>query len=601
MCGIAGIISSQAQGYQSRSELMLKALAHRGPDEQASFCFSNCLLAQARLSVVDIAGGSQPMLSPDKALALVLNGEIYGYQAIKQGDYSDYNFQTNSDTELVLAMYQAKGESMLVDLPGAFAFALWDESKQSLFAARDRFGEKPFYYTVTPNNELIFASELKAILASGLLKPELDLDSLAHYLKYLCVPADKSIYKNISVLAPGHSLLWQGGNLNIQSFWQLPAKINIAADEAVRELDRLTRQAVAKQLVADVEVGAFLSGGLDSSTIVALASEHKKIKTFSFGFSDGPNELAHARTVANLYHTDHYELSDQVDIAELLLTMGDIYDEPFADSSNIPTYLLGKFAKEQVKVVLSGDGADELLGGYAHYQLMSSQSSLPSSCINPLLFSAKVLRRLGLGDNFLNKARAWEYKSLAPTERHAHYNHSRQYFDQADIASLLPKKILQPEKYSEIYDASDLMRIDVLDLLPSDMLVKVDRATMASGLELRSPFLDRDLAEFALSLPAHLKVDEQINKKLLRQTFAAYLPNSIKNRPKQGFGGPVSAWLKSSSVGKLKAEYLLDQNKKIYSIIDYQGALRYYYQDNYQTWILLVLSIWCEKWLKNYD
>ena len=356
-----------------------------------------CIFGHVRLSIVDLGSGQQPMLSSDKNEAIVFNGEIYGYKDIKKS-LGDYAFATNSDTEIILALYKRYGHDLVDKLPGMFSFALWDERKKELFCARDRFGEKPFYYAYGTGGELVFASEIKSILASGLIEPKIDAGSVAHYLKHLYVNPYKTIYSNIFVLPPAHTLAYSDGKLTIRRYWQPPAiDNNIGLEEAARKFKDLFSKAVASQLVADVPVGAFLSGGIDSSSVVAIASQYqKKLKTLSFHFKDGINELPFAREIAAKYGTEHIELFDRDhDIGTLLLKMNDIYDEPFADSSNIPTYLISKLAREHVKVVLTGDGGDELLGGYASWYrpflfAQDMKTSLPdwASMMIPYLLGA---------------------------------------------------------------------------------------------------------------------------------------------------------------------------------------------------------------------
>jgi asparagine synthase (glutamine-hydrolysing) len=353
MCGISGIVGKKSEQYSNAMHAMAQALHHRGPDGSAVYFFENCALGHNRLSIVDLATGEQPMITPDKNRGIVFNGEIYGYKEIKEALQKEFHFKTASDTEVILALYQKYGEKLPEHLPGMFAFAIWDDEKQKLFCARDRFGEKPFYYAWGEGGEFIFASEIKAILATGLVKPVIDRGSLVHYLRHLYVEPGKSIYKNIFVLPPAHYLIAHNGDVVVGRYWQLPVvDEKIGVDEAVDKFKILLKQAVERQLVADVPVGAFLSGGLDSTTIVSLASGLKQgISTYSFGFGDSINELPFAREAAAKYKTTHLELqAGAFDLAELFVEMQNIYDEPFADSSNIPTYLIAKLAREHTNI-----------------------------------------------------------------------------------------------------------------------------------------------------------------------------------------------------------------------------------------------------------
>ena len=355
MCGIAGIIKSGAERYKRNVQRMVDSLKHRGPDGSGTYFYGNCGLGHTRLSVIDLKYGNQPMLSHNQKTAITFNGEIYGFRQIKD-KLLDYPFGTKSDTEVILALYREYGEGLLHYLPGMFAFAIWDDLQQKLFCARDRFGEKPFYYSFGSDGEFIFASEIKALLATGLIEPIIDVDSIIHYLQRLYVNPYKTIYQNVHILPPAHTLSYQNKQLQIQPYWELPkTNSSIGISDATDRFRDLFDQAVKRQLVADVPVAMFVSGGLDSSTVLAVASKHQnKLRTFSFGFEGSISELPYAREVTNYYKTEHVELRDEHnDIGELLVKMQDVYDEPFADSSNIPTYLMCKLASQYGKVVLN--------------------------------------------------------------------------------------------------------------------------------------------------------------------------------------------------------------------------------------------------------
>jgi asparagine synthase (glutamine-hydrolysing) len=312
MCAISGIVAKDSKRFRRELALMVESLDHRGPDGNGTFFFKNCAISNNRLAIVDLSTGDQPMLSPKKNTGLVFNGEIYGYQEIKD-KLRGYKFTTTSDTEVVLALYEKYGYQMAEKLPGMFALAIWDEKKDELICFRDRFGEKPFYYARGKNGEFIFASEIKAILKTGLVRPIIDPASLSHYLQYLYVPKDKSIYSNIHVLPPAHGLVFSKGKLKIWKYWA-PGKITqqYNLDEAAEHFEILFRQAVSRQLIADVPVGALLSGGLDSSSVIAIASQQKaNLSTFSFGFEGGRNELSYAREAAKKYKTNHHEFYEK--------------------------------------------------------------------------------------------------------------------------------------------------------------------------------------------------------------------------------------------------------------------------------------------------
>lgn len=605
MCGIIGIISNSAKEYENQANKMLDAIIHRGPDGSGTAVFEKAILGHRRLSIIDISTGNQPMYNDDGTIALVFNGEIYGYQDIKN-NLPNYKFKSSSDTEVIMALYITYGENFLHKLPGMFSFAIWDDNSKSLIAARDRFGEKPFYYTIGKNGEFIFASEIKAILTSGLIEPVLSRESLAHYFKKLYVHPTKTIYENIYTLPPAHSLIYKNGKYTISRYWNLPdLNEKITLDEAIPKFKELLNNAVKKQLIADVSVGAFLSGGLDSTTIVALASKYSpKIKTFSFGYEGTKNELPYAKLAAKKYRTDHSELHDKDnDIAELLVRMAEVYDEPFADSSNISTYLISRLTKKHVTVVLTGDGGDELLGGYYGWyrSLIAMTDKKITSFPGKVLFM-KIVSQIILRTNYKNKAqlitktRGLYYRNKFKTVLDAH-RASNVFFTEKEVLNLgLMSKIERVEpSWTTTNTVDDAMKDDIEDYMPGDILVKIDRASMANSIELRAPFLDVPFAEFAISLPFRLKIDEKEEKLIMRKAFSDLWPEEIRKRSKTGFGAPIKIWLNKPKVKKLIDEYLDDKNKKIFKYISFEKSRKYIDSSNYKLWILLTLSIWMEK------
>lgn len=593
MCGISGIVGNNLNDCQKNVSKMIIALNHRGPDASGMVSFNNCVLGHNRLSIVDLATGQQPMYSYDKNKAVVFNGEIYGYQELKNN--LDYPYQTKSDTEVILAAYEKYQEDLVVHLPGVFAFGIWDNNKKELFLARDRFGEKPLYYTFGTNGEFIFASEIKAILATNLVNPILDRESLNHYLRYLYAPVNKTIYKNIFTLPPAHSLVYKNNEIKIKKYWDLPVvKTGVKIDDAVENFKFLLEKSVKNQMIADVPVGAFLSGGLDSSTIVALASKFSSqpLKTFSFGFSGLANELPYALEISKKYKTEHVELYADDNLAELLLKMSNIYDEPFADSSNIPTYLIAREAKKYVTVALSGDGGDEFCGGYGWYHpflYAGNTKKIQRSQFYYLL--VKIAARLNPKLQFLFwQAQAGKGDSSGDWQKfHKELN---SYFTAKELCDLgLPETNNNAIMVENFNNPSQL---DVLDYMPGDILVKTDRASMANALELRAPFLDVDFANFCLSLPFSLKINKIEDKIILRKAFANTWTDNIRKRSKQGFGAPVKIWLQNKDVENLKNDYLKNKNRKIFNLISYNNSRKFVEANNYRTWILLVLAVWLE-------
>ncbi|MEI6553565.1 MAG: asparagine synthase (glutamine-hydrolyzing) [bacterium] len=596
MCGILGIVANESIKYKEIIDLMISKQKHRGPDENNSTFFKNCALGHNRLSIVDLSSGQQPMYSSDSKKAIVFNGEIYGFEDIRKS--LTYDFKTKSDTEIILALYEKYGQDLFQHLPGMFSFAIWDDIKQELTCGRDRFGEKPFYYAISQNGEFVFASEIKTIIESGLVKPILDKNSLIHYLKYLYIAPDKTIYKNIFTLPPAHNLLFKDGKVSIKRYWSLPnidEKIKI--EDAIDKFRDLLNSSVKKQLIADVPVGAFLSGGLDSTTIVALASKIKeKIKTFSFGFGSSINELPFAKESAKKYNTEHTELFADEDIGKLLMDMGDIYDEPFADSSNIPTYLISREARKYVTVVLTGDGGDELFGGYGWYKnfLLYKHGGNKHDSKFTFLFWKLAHKIIPSLEGRYVKSKTSYLSSIYknPADFHKSLN---TYFTDDELQKICLFESREKVGELGLEKHTDPTHYDLIDYMPGDILTKIDRASMANSIELRAPFLDVDFASFCASLPLDFKVSKEEDKIILHKAFEQIWPDSIKNRTKQGFGAPVKEWLALPSVIKIKNEYLNNPDKKIFKLISFKDSRKFVNKDNYRTWILLVLSIWAEK------
>lgn len=597
MCGIAGIITNNARNYSAEIQKMTDAIAHRGPDATDHQFFENAVLGHRRLSIIDLSEtGKQPMFSNTKKECIVLNGEIYGYQDLKK-KYSNYPYHGTSDTEVILAMYQKKGKDLLHELPGMFAFAIWDEEKQELFAARDRFGEKPFFYALGKNGEFIFASEIKAILASGLIAPKVNNEALYHYLQYGYVNAYQTIFSNISTLPPAHQLIFSNGKLLVERYYNIPKNdIKIGLSEAKEQFTALLKNAVEKQLIADVEVGSFLSGGLDSSTIVAMVNEFKpKQTTISFGYSGEDSELKFADEIAQKYNTNHIEIyENRGNIANELLKISPFFDEPFADMSYTPQYKICEAAARHLKVVLSGDVGDELFGGYDFYNVENKLKSHFSY--------GNILVKFGLKQ--FGKFRETSYLTRENINHKNildfHQNHVRNYFSPQEMSALgIKSKYHQEYSFKANPDSlNDIMRTDLEKYVPGNMLVKADRMAMANSLEVRTPFLDKDFVEFCIQLPENLKLDGERDKIILREAMQNYWTDSIKNRKKQGFGSSVEHWFEEKSLMDLSNELLKDKTKKIFNFIDFNETQKFLNKDK-KHWNLLQLALWAEN-LKPY-
>lgn len=590
MCGIAGIIAHNAKNYQEELHQMTDAIAHRGPDSAHHEFYENAALGHRRLSIIDLSeNGKQPMFSGTKNECIVLNGEIYGYQDIKS-QYTEYPYRGNSDTEVILAMYQRKQENLIHDLPGMFAFAIWNNEKQELFCARDRFGEKPFYYAFGKNNEFIFASEIKAILASGLIRPEVNTEAMSHYLQYGYVSTYQSIYKNIHTLPPAHQLIWEEGKISVTRYYSLPKKDTVMSlSDAKEEFTYLLKNAVKKQLVADVEVGSFLSGGLDSSSIVALVAEFlPKQTTISFGYDHQDSELKFAKEIADKYRTNHIEVHEKKeDLATSLLKISPFFDEPFSDISFIPHFEICRNARKNLTVVLSGDAGDELFGGYSFYRV---ENQLKNH------FSYKnIIAQFGL--SLYQKIKPVSFVSQQNLNHKNildfHRNFVRNAFNPQERTALgISSSYEQPYSFVADPDSlNDIMRHDLETYVPANMMVKSDRMAMANSLEVRTPFLDIDFAEFCIRLPEQLKLTNDHDKIILREAMGSYWTETIRKRRKQGFGMSIKTWFEEESLIRLSDQLLKDPNQKIFSYIDFKTAQKFLNRDH-KHWNLLQLALW---------
>ena len=592
MCGIAGIITPNARNYTEEIQKMTDAIAHRGPDAADHQFFENAALGHRRLSIIDLSeGGKQPMFSNTKKECIVLNGEIYGYLDLKR-KYSDYPYHGTSDTEVVLAMYQKKGKDLLHELPGMFAFAIWDNEKQELFAARDRFGEKPFYYAFGRNGEFIFASEIKALLASGLISPEVNQEAIYHYLQYGYVSAYQTIYKNIHTLPPAHFLTYSNGKISVERYYEIPKNdLGISLSDAKEEFTSLLKNAVQKQLVADVEVGSFLSGGLDSSTIVAMVNEFKdKQTTISFGYSGEDSELKFAEEIAEKYKTNHIEIyENHGNISTELLKVSPFFDEPFADMSYVPQFKICEAAARHLKVVLAGDVGDELFGGYSFYRVENQLKNHFS--YNNILYKFG-LKQFGKfrETSYLTKENI-KHKNILDF----HQNSVRNFFSAKEIAELgINAKYHQQYSFKANKDSlNDIMRTDLEKYVPGNMLVKSDRMAMANSLEVRTPFLDKDFAEFCIQLPENLKLDSENDKIILREAMGNYWTETIRNRHKQGFGSSVEKWFEEKSLMELSDDLLKNRSSKVFDFIHFSTAQKYLNKDK-KHWNLLQLALWAD-------
>jgi len=590
MCGISGVVSKK--NYEKLVFKMTKTLRHRGPDEFNIKAFNGATFGHARLSIIDPENGLQPMSNHTNNVHVTFNGEIYDYKKIRKT--SGYHFLTQTDTEVILALYETFGEDFCKRLNGMFAFGLWDERKQLLILSRDKFGEKPLYYAITRSGELVFASEIKAIIATGLIEPILSKHSLPNYFSNLYIDPNNTIYSNIFTLPPGNSLYFHNGRITIRKYYKFPEKIDIGIEDAIEVFKEKFNQSIKSQLEADVEVGALLSGGVDSSAVVAVAKKYKDdLKTFSLSIGGKKDESKYANIISSKFQTNHYTFNiDEHNIGETFLNMQHIYDEPLADSSNITTYLITKFASSYTKVLLSGDGADELLGGYGHRY----NHFLRKNQIRKISFSR--LKKFIL-NNFLQEDKRNNYYNILNSDLSILQKHIKLpgYFNRLEIISLLGDNFCLEDKqidYETEGNLNDVLKFDLQNSLAGDILVKTDRASMSNSVEIRSPFLDLDFSNFCISLPENLKIKGNSNKYILKKSLTNLLPKNILHRPKRGFGGQVNKWLKSDQFLEIKRHYF-DKNREIFNVIPFEKSKVYFSSDNYQTWIFLTLSVWFEK------
>ncbi len=561
MCGICGLVALDGSAVDATPlAAMNETLRHRGPDSEGSLVDGPVALAARRLSIIDLEGGDQPIGNEDGSVQVVQNGEIYNYRELRASlERRGHSFSTRSDTEVLVHLYEERGATFVTELRGMFAIALWDSKQRRLILARDRFGITPLYYRVE-GRVLSFASELKA-----LPRGEVDLDALEAFLAFNSIPAPLTIWRGTSKLPPGHVLVWdEPGEPRIERFAR-PAPV-AAEDlrggeqaELAEELRARLRDSVRAHLIADVPVGVLLSGGVDSGALAALAAleSSERVQTFSIGFEESSfNELADARAVAERYDTDHHELMLRPDATELLPKLAAAFDEPFADSSALPTYLVSELASRHVKVALSGEGGDELFGGYYTYvaDQLAPRLAGVAGVVRPLV---EALPSSSGRASFDYKAKRFVRGAhLPPLERHHAWKEIFTPEARAELLGPNRRGTADPlesyrARYAETEGADPLARLQDVDFgvyLVDDLLVKTDRASMAHSLEARVPYLDEVVAGFALSLPAHLKVRGLAKKRLLRKAVAPLLPRSVVYGKKRGFSIPAAAWLRGPLV-----------------------------------------------------
>ncbi|HMM81226.1 MAG TPA: asparagine synthase (glutamine-hydrolyzing) [Pyrinomonadaceae bacterium] len=633
MCGIAGWINLKTTAtdlgdVEGVLHSMCERIVHRGPDSEGLWWDETVALGMRRLSVIDLKTGDQPVFSEDGTVVVMMNGELYNYREVRSELKKDrIMFVTETDTEILPHLYKKYGDAFIEHVNGMYAFSLWDLARKRLILARDRFGEKPLYYGIF-DGKLIWASELKALVAHPSVTTELDLNALRHYLSFDYVPAPLSIFKGIYKLPAAHMLIVENGEIKRRRYWDVAADPQAKSKEATlekraEELRELLSESVRMRLVSDVSLGILLSGGIDSSTIAAFAVQHatERVKTFSIGFEeDSFDESKFARSVAKHLDTEHYEDKLSATTAgELIEEIGEWLDEPLSDGSLIPTFLLARFVRKYVTVALGGDGGDELFAGYPMYRahrIASMYRLVPSFVRNGLVRPA--VERLPVS----HKNLSFDYKAkrfvraaeLDPVERHHSWFGSFAFDDQDDLLSRDVRERTSADIYAaarEVFEKGpvrdDLARMQYLDVsfyLAEDILTKVDRSAMQVSLETRAPFLDPRIANFAFSLPMKYKLRGSNGKVILKKAVEPLLPKAILHRPKKGFGIPIAAWLRGRlryllhdllSPDRLKEQGIFEPAYVDRLISEHEQGIASHHKE---LWTLLVFQLWSRQFLK---
>jgi asparagine synthase (glutamine-hydrolysing) len=620
VCGIAGRINYVSERPVSPSLVqgMCDLLAHRGPDGSGIWTSGHAGLGHRRLAIIDLSdAGKQPMSTSDGQVWLTFNGEIYNFLELRaELESRGHRFRSQTDSEVILYAYREYGVECINRLRGMFALAIWDQPHRRLLVARDRLGKKPLFYT-SDSDGIAFASEPKAFLADPSFSPAANPEALSAYLTYQYVPAPMSAFAGVHKLPPAHYLVVEDGRVTIRRYWKLSyaAKSNLTEAEAVDELRSRLREAVKIRLVSDVPLGAFLSGGIDSGSIVALMSElgAAPVRTFSIGFEEKEyDELEYARLVANRYETQHREFVVRPNALEILPRLVWHYNEPFADSSAIPTYILSELTRRYVTVALNGDAGDENFAGYERYRanvLASRYDEIPPMLRRPIDLVARMVPASGTSGSVMSRGK--RFLEALGEGRERRYIRWMSHFHpllkaelcQADFQEAAgpdPSDILL-RSYADS-DAPDFvdatLDVDVNNYLPDDLLVKVDIATMAHGLEGRSPLLDHPLMEFAASLPSRFKMNGGIKKYILKEAVKPLLPKEIIERPKMGFGVPLEHWFRHE-LKELAHDVLLSDSLRqrgyfhervIRRLLDeHTRGVRAWH---YQLWNLLMFESW---------
>ena len=625
MCGICGVVHRQKDHPVDFNDVkrMCDVIRHRGPDDEGQFVHNNVGIGMRRLSIIDLSTGAQPIFNEDRSMAIVFNGEIYNHDAIRHELLAmGHQFRTKADTEAIIHAYEEWGVECVKKLNGMFAFAIWDDRKKRLFLARDRIGIKPLYY-FQDSTQLVFGSELKSIVQINSVPREIEPKALDTFLTFEYIPSPYSIFKNVFKLPPGHWMIYEDGQAKVKPYWSLEyQKSELSEQQLLQQFDELLEDAVNIRLMSDVPLGAFLSGGLDSSTIVAMMRRrNESVKSFSIGFDDPTyNELPYARAVAEHFNTEHFEEIITPDVAHLTEKILWMLDEPFGDFSVFPTYLVSEMARKNVTVVLSGDGGDELLAGYDTYiaqKVALRYAKLPAflrkGMIEPII---NALPPTNKKKGFVNKSKRFIEGARLPE----HLQHVRwMIFMQSAEKEMLYSADFSDSLhgYNSFGFIEDYFRrsasvepldqqeyVDIKTYLVDDILVKVDRMSMANSLEARVPFLDHRFVEFAATIPGSLRLKGKRTKHILKASLERELPPQIINRGKEGFSIPIKNWIKNE-LKPMMLESLSDANVREKGFFEPRFVNRLVDEHvkgeenhSHRLWALMVFHMWYDLYMK---
>ena len=620
MCGICGVISFKPDVPLEYTTLkrMNDSIRHRGPDDDGYYQDEQASLAMRRLSIIDLNTGQQPISNESGDVWVVYNGEIYNFKDVRtELKRCGHAFKTETDTEVIVHAYEEYGDACVKHFNGMFAIALWDARKRKLFLARDRVGIKPLYYWAD-HSKLVFASELKALILHPDVPRQINLAALDLFLTLEYVPAPHTIYDGVFKLLPGHILTVENGNVKIQQYWDVPYQpVSQNEAECTEALSSLIDEAVRIRLMSDVPLGAFLSGGIDSSTIVGYMSRNmsEPVQTFSIGFEDDTyDEVPYANAVAKHFSTDHHVEVLNPDVATLVEQLVPHHDEPFADTSIIPTYLVSKLARQHVTVVLSGDGGDELFAGYDTYvaqKLDNLYGRIPSILRQQVIPQiAAWLPPQPAKKGLINKIkRMVEGGALDPSLQHARWmmflnSSEKTVLYQSDFQVTLKDKLTESylgnyfQKASQFDDLAQQQYVDIKSYLADDILTKVDRMSMATSIEARVPLLDYRIVEFALNLPPHMKLNGSRTKSILRNAVKHLVPDLVLEKPKQGFSIPMKHWLKTS-LKPMMLDLLSKDSLHQHGYFDHQVVSKWMQEHlagranhSHRLWALMVFELW---------